>query len=307
MTAAMTGTEERDLKPDSISETFNKDNKSNQKSTIIIENKKQKITKQENIKMKNNVLENFKNGKVSIGTFNHMQSTNSVLCLGATGLDFLIVDTEHNAADSESAQHYITTARGCGISPLVRIDGIVRSAVLKALDEGAHGIIVPGVKSVDDAKKIVEFAKFAPVGDRGFCPTHDGVWGAGESMDGVSIDDYMKNCNEETMVILQCETRGCLEHIDEITAMEGVDGIMIGPFDMSIALGKPAQFDDPEVKAAFAAALAACKKYKKLSMMFCGGVEAAKGYIEQGFDSVIVGLDNSIYIDAYKNIVSELR
>jgi len=257
--------------------------------------------------MKNILLEKFKKGEVSVGTFTHMESTNAVLCLGAAGLDFVIIDTEHNPTDAEAAEHYVTTARGCGISPIIRIDGITRSAVLKSLDEGAHGIIVPCVKGVDDAKKIVEYAKFAPLGDRGFCPTHDGVWGAGETMDGVTIDDYMKACNEETMVILQCETVGCLEHIDEIASMEGVDGIMIGPFDMSIALGKPAQFSDPVVKDAFAKALAACKKYGKLSMMFCGGTEAANGYIRQGFDSVIVSLDNMMMIEAYKKALTEIE
>ena len=138
----------------------------------------------------------------------------------------------------------ITAADAAGITPLVRINEISRSAVLQPLDYGAQGLIVPAVETVEQVEELVRYAKFPPVGNRGYCPTRDGGWGFDdESLQGT--ETYFARCNRETLLIPQCETQGCLEHIDEITAMEGVDGIFVGPFDLSIALGIPRSSYDP--------------------------------------------------------------
>ena len=98
---------------------------------------------------------------------------------------------------------------------------------------------------------------------------------------------------------------GCLENIDEILGMDGVDGIFIGPFDLSIALGIPGDFANERHINAVAHVLDVCKKHGKLSVMFCGSAEAANGYFKQGFDSVTVSLDISVMADAFVDVVKK--
>ena len=211
---------------------------------------------------------------------------------------------EHSPIAAEHAAELVGVAAGAGMAPFVRVDAIQRSPVLKMLDVGAAGLIVPGVETVDEVKKLVEFAKFAPLGNRGYCPSRDGGWGMAECYaDGMG--GYMERANHNTLLLPQCETMGCLENIDEILGMDGVDGIFIGPFDLSIALGIPGDFTNEKHINAVAHVLDVCKKHGKLSIMFCGGAEAANGYFKQGFDSVTVSLDISVLADAMGDIVKK--
>lgn len=255
--------------------------------------------------MKNILLEKYKQNKKTIGTFTHMQSTTAIECLGYANIDYVIIDMEHSAIGTEGSERCIAAAQASGLTPLVRINEILRSPILKMLDAGAQGLIVPCIETVEQVKQLVQHAKFAPVGSRGFCPTRDGGWGFAPHASG-SISDYMLSCNRETLLIPQCETLGCLENIEEITAIDGVDGILIGPFDLSIAMGKPAQFDDMEIKQAIARILRACKAAKKMCFIFTGSPEAANKYFEDGFDSVAIGLDTAVFINAYRDIVSKI-
>lgn len=249
--------------------------------------------------MKNRFLEKFKAGEQSLGTFTHLLSAPAVEALARAGLDYVIIDIEHSPIGAEHAAELVATASGAGIAPFVRVDEMSRSPILKMLDVGAAGLIVPQLESVEQARRLVGWAKFAPVGNRGYCPSRDGGWGLDENYkDGMS--GYMDWANRNTLLIPQCETAGCLEHIEEIVAIDGVDGIFIGPFDLSIALGIPGQFSDPRHIAAVERVRLACKSAGKPCIMFCGNGEAAAGYFRQGFESVTVSLDISIMIDAVR-------
>lgn len=254
--------------------------------------------------MGNRFLEKLRSGGNPIGTLSSMESSVALECLGYTGVDFVMLDTEHGPLSEESVSGYMTACKASELSALVRVREISRSPILKVLDSGADGVIVPGVENIEQVRQLVDYAKFAPQGKRGFCPTRDGGWGFSESSS--SIGTYMDYSNRETLLIPQCETRGCLEAIEEITAEDGVDGILVGPYDLSIDLGKPGQFEDDEVKEAISRILLACKASGKISMIFSGDAISAKKYLDVGFDSVIVGIDTSIYIKAYKDLVSHL-
>ena len=253
--------------------------------------------------MHNRVLEKFRAGEKSLGTFTHLLSANAVEALAYTGLDYVVIDMEHSIIAAEHAAELVSTADGAGLAPFVRVDAIQRSPVLKMLDAGAAGLIVPGLETVDEARRLVGFAKFAPLGNRGYCPTRDGGWGMAECYsDGLT--GYMERANRSTLLLPQCETAGCLEHIDEICSLEGIDGIFIGPFDLSIALGIPGDFADERHINAVAHVLDVCKKHGKLAVMFCGTAEAAKGYFAQGFDSVTMSLDIAVLADAFRAVVN---
>ncbi len=254
----------------------------------------------------NKLLEKFRRHEVSIGTFTQLGSTIAVEALGRTGLDYVLIDSEHSPVNISFLSAAITAADAAGITPLVRINEIARSNVLQALDCGAQGLIVPAVETVDEVKKLIEYAKFAPVGNRGYCPTRDGGFGFdAETLQGSEV--YFARANRETLLIPQCETLGCLEHIEEIMAMDGVDGIFVGPFDLSIAMGMPLQFDRPEMKAAFRRILDACRKNGKPALVFCGDAAAAKARMAEGYDSLTVGLDAMMLIGAYRSLVEELE
>ena len=248
--------------------------------------------------MENRVLEKFHAGDRSLGTFTHLLSAPAIEALAYTGLDYVIIDMEHSIIAAEHAAELVAAASGAGLAPFVRVDAIERSPVLKMLDAGAAGLIVPGLETVEQARRLVEYAKFAPVGSRGYCPTRDGGWGMAESYsDGLT--GYMARANENTLLLPQCETAGCLEHIDEICAIDGVDGIFIGPFDLSIALGIPGDFADERHINAVAHVLETCHRHGKLAVMFCGSAEAARAYFEQGFDSVTMSLDIAVLAEAF--------
>ena len=252
--------------------------------------------------MKNRVLEKFRTGEKSIGTFTHLLSAPAIEALAYTGLDYVIIDMEHSPIAAEHAAELVGVASGAGLAPFVRVDAIERSPVLKMLDVGAAGLIVPGVESVGEIKRLVEYAKFAPLGNRGYCPSRDGGWGMAECY-AEGMGGYMDSANRQTLLLPQCETMGCLENIDEILGTDGVDGIFIGPFDLSIALGIPGDFANERHINAVAHVLDVCHKHGKLAVMFCGGAEAANGYFRQGFDSVTVSLDISVLADAFGEVV----
>lgn len=176
-----------------------------------------------------------------------------------------------------------------------------RNGVLRALDAGARGIIVPCVETVEQVKALVEYAKFAPVGQRGYCMTRDGKWGYGDSYAG-GMKGYMDICNQETMLLPQCETMGCLEYIEEIMAMDGVDGVLVGPYDLSIAMGLDGQFDHPDFKKAVGRILQACKANGKLAMAFTGNLDDVAEKVKDNIDYAIQMSDIEAYEEKYGKI-----
>ncbi|MGE5632191.1 MAG: HpcH/HpaI aldolase family protein [Caulobacteraceae bacterium] len=255
--------------------------------------------------MENLLKKKMKNGEKSIGTFFELGSNTAVECLGLAGLDFLIIDTEHGPFDIESSMGFIRTAELRNITPFARIKDISRPSVLKMLDIGAKGLIVPCVETVEQVKSLVEWAKYYPVGKRGFFMARSAGYGF-ESF-AQNVDEYFRICNEETLLIPQCETTGCLKNIEEIVNIEGVDGIFIGPYDLSIGMGKPAQFSNPEFLQAVDRILKACKNAGKFSFIYTGSNAAAKKYLSDGFDGVAVNMDAAVYINAYKALINEIR
>ena len=256
--------------------------------------------------MKNAILEKFRRGEPSLGIISHLLSAPAIEVLAYTGMDYVLIDLEHSPIGAEHAAQLVGVAQGAGLAPLVRVDGIERSPILKMLNASAAGLVVPQLETVEQARKLVSYAKFPPLGNRGYCPTRDGGWGSGSCYER-GMDGYMAEANASTLLIPQCETAGCLEHIEEIAAVEGVDGIFIGPFDLSIALGIPGQFGDPLLTEGIERVRRACAAAGKLCIMYAGSGEAAKRYFDQGFPSVAAGLDIEVLKLAVRGIASAAR
>lgn len=255
--------------------------------------------------MKNSTLQAINEGKKAIGTFFHTGSATTMECLGMTGMDYVIVDTEHGPFDVESSAEFIRAAKLRQITPFVRIKDSGRSSVLKMLDIGAEGLIIPNIHTVEEAKQLVDYGKYLPVGNRGIGMAR--ACGFGYEEFAKDIGNYLAVCNRETLIIPQCETAGSLNHIEEIAAIDGIDGIFIGPFDLSAAMGILGQFDSDEFQKAIARILKACQDNGKISMIYSGSIEASKQYLAQGFDAVAYRMDTNLFIEAVTDIVQAIR
>ena len=243
--------------------------------------------------------------KTTIGTFFELGGRGAMESLSYTGLDYVIIDTEHGCFSEESTADYILAAEKGGLLPYVRIGDIRRPCVLRMLDVGARGLIVPNIRSVDQVRELVIHAKFPPVGNRGYCPNRTSGWGS----DSWSKDvfSYMEECNRRCKLIPQCETKEALEQIEEIAAIPGIDGIFVGPCDLSIDLGIPLQFDNPVLVSAVERILKACKENNKESLIFAGSMNDALKWVGKGFDSIAYSLDTSVFIQAYQALVEQFH
>lgn len=243
--------------------------------------------------------------RTTLGTFFELGGRGAMESLARAGLDYVIIDTEHGCFSEESTADYILAAERGGLLPYVRIGDIRRPYVLRMLDIGARGLIIPNIRSAQEVKELVSYARFPPLGNRGYCPNRTSGWGADEWAKDVL--GYMEECNRRCKVIPQCETKEALEQIEEIASLPGVDGIFVGPCDLSIALGIPLQFEHPLLIGAVKRILRACRESGKESYIFAGNMKDAARWADEGFDSVTYSLDASVFIQAYRTLAAQFR
>lgn len=249
--------------------------------------------------MKNTMREKMLAGEKTLGTFMAIGSGTSAECIGLAGYDYVIIDTEHGPFNPDSAIDYIRAARLYGAVPFVRVQDTSRASILKMLDGGAMGLIIPQIHTIEEIRHIVEYGKYPPVGNRGVAPgVGTGFWAEDWAQHGLA--QTFETANRETMLFPQCETVGCLEHIEEIAAVDGVDGIFVGPFDLSVAMGIPLDFEHPDFKAALRRILDACKAAGKPTIIYAGTEEDARKDFAMGFTSVAYNQDGALLIEALK-------
>ena len=251
--------------------------------------------------MHNPVREKMLRGEKTLGTFMELGSATVAESLALSGLDFVIIDTEHGAYDPLSALDYIRAAKLYGTTPFARVQEISRPAILKLLDAGAMGLIIPCVNTVAEAKAIVEYGKYLPLGQRGVAASAGtAFWQEDYARHGLPA--YFETSNRETLLFPQCETLGCLEHLEEIVSLPGIDGIFVGPFDLSTAMGIPGEFDRSEFQQTLQHIQKVCRAAGKPSMIFAGSVEAARADFAMGYDSVAYSMDASLLIEACRGV-----
>jgi 4-hydroxy-2-oxoheptanedioate aldolase len=180
---------------------------------------------------------------------------------GMIGFDLVWGDLEHGAASPHQVEVFCIAAKAGGAWPIVRVSFTERAHIMRALEAGARLIAVPMVENAATARRIVEFGKYRPTGNRGFAASTRGVqYGMGSSLANI---DW---ANRETHLFPQIETVQGLRRCREIVGVEGVSGAVIGPSDLSISLGRPLNFDDPKVIRAVSEAVRITRAANKIAV-----------------------------------------
>ncbi|MBI2058284.1 MAG: 4-hydroxy-2-oxovalerate aldolase [Nitrospirae bacterium] len=175
---------------------------------------------------------------------------------GLAGFDFLGIDLEHSTIGQEQAQRIIAAAHAAGVPCLPRISSHNSEQAKRLLDSGAAGLIVPQVSTREQVERLVEWCKYPPVGKRSY-----GV--ARAQGYGFRFEEYVRNWNARSSIIIQIESIEGVDAADELLACPEVDGVMVGPYDLSGSLGIPGQLEDRRVVQACTRVIQACRRRGK--------------------------------------------
>lgn len=194
----------------------------------------------------------LKNNELTIGSWITIGHPSVVDVMSSAGFEWLVVDLEHTSIDLTMAHNLITTIQANGIKALVRVSKNEEVIIKRILDMGADGIIVPMIKSKEEAIEAVSYAKYPPIGNRGV-----GLFRAQKY--GTGFNEYKKWVDEELVIIAQIEHYKAVENIEDIINTDGIDGVIIGPYDLSGSMGYPGEYNRDDVQAAIKKVLKACK------------------------------------------------
>lgn len=242
----------------------------------------------------------LKSGTPFLAPFSIIPAVEVVEAIGLAGFDGVILDLEHGAHGSEALGPLILAAMARGIYPLVRVRSSDPTAIGAALDAGAAGVVVPQIGSADEARRAVRAARFAPAGNRGANPFVRAAAYSGRA-------EWFAEANAEAAVLLMIEGESALRDMHEIIATPDLDGIFIGPMDLSHALGVPGETGHERVVAAIGTVIDACAAAGVTSGIFAGTPEAARRWIDRGVTLAGVGVDTAILMAALRQVVTAAR
>ena len=184
-------------------------------------------------------------GDTAYGVIVKMPSPAVVELVGHTGFDLVVIDTEHGPADGGELEHHLRAADSVGVAALVRVGSNDPLSILRALDAGAAGVIVPHVSHAEDAEAAVRAAHYPPAGTRGLSvSTRAGRHGT------LPLHQHLADAAATTIVVAQVEDKGAVAHSAQIAATPRLNAVWIGPSDLSLSLGLPGQLDHPAVAGA---------------------------------------------------------
>ncbi len=235
------------------------------------------------------------------GPFSKSADPAVVEAIGHAGADFIILDMEHGPCSLRDLEHLIRAAELAGVLPIVRVPEQGWQMVGAALDLGAGGVQMPQVRSADDAERLIRHARFAPLGDRGVC-RH--VRAACYS----SLDKqaYFTVANE-AVVVAQLEGKEALANLDAILAVEGLDVVFVGPYDLSQSLGVPGQVQHASVVQAVAEIVRRAGEAGTFAGTFVETMEQAAFWREQGVRYISYSVDISLLYGCVHGLVEQFR
>ncbi len=250
-----------------------------------------------------NLKKTLHEGGLVIGTMlSEVRNPNVAYLLAQCGYDYFIIDNEHGTYSAETVSNMIAAARGAGIAVIVRIPEIRRETIIKPLDAGAAGLLVPQVNTAGQAREIIVHAKYPPMGDRGV-----GLRRAHSRYGKVDAAEYLKQANQDTFIAVQAENPTAIENLEEIATVPGVDCVFVGPMDLSVGLGIPGQVTHPREVEAIDRVVEVCRRHNVVTGILMFDVAVLKPWVEKGMRFVAYSSDVSLLADAAARGIEELR
>lgn len=249
-----------------------------------------------------NLKEKLLNGELTIGSWVTLAHPAIAEIMSKAGFDWLAIDLEHSVITIREAEELIRVIELCGVTPLVRLSANDYVQIKRVMDAGAHGVIVPMVNSAEDAQKAVEAVCYPPDGKRG-------VGLARAQGYGNDFEKYKSWVNRGSIVIVQIEHILAVENLEAILAVKGVDGFIVGPYDLSGSLGIPGQFEDRTMRDA----MNRIKNFIKTSSKVAGihvvepDITQLKKGVKEGYRFLAYSLDIRMLDTSCRSALTQIR
>ncbi len=242
----------------------------------------------------------LKAGRAQIGLWSSLSSSYTVEVIAGAGFDWILLDMEHSPNDLESALAQLQAAAPYPSHPVVRVPWNDMVSIKRLLDIGAQSLLVPYVSTADEARAAVSYTRYPPAGVRG-------VAGTTRATRFGRVKDYAKRAQEEICLLVQVETQQALDNIEAICAVEGVDGVFIGPADLHASLGYTGEIANPKVKPLIDAAIQRIRKCGKAPGILTPNEADAKHWLQCGGLFVAVGADVGILARGAEALAAKFR
>lgn len=251
----------------------------------------------------NHTLELLRRGDTAFGcAIQSYRSAEIPRVFAAAGFDYVFIDMEHGGFDFETVQDMVQAAARSGITPVVRVGELLYSLVSRLLDVGAQGIVFPRVEDPALLAEALTWLKYPPEGKRGY-----GILPAYIDYEQKSMRDVIAHMNRNTMSIVQFETAPALDLADELIAAGPVDVAMIGPADLSIALGVPGELEHPRMIDAIDAMIEKANRRSVVPGIQTRTVEQAAFWANRGMRFVGAGGEHGLLLGAARTAAAALR
>ena len=240
-------------------------------------------------------------GKTVFGLLNSIPSPLVVEMIGYAGFDFVVLDMEHVCLNPETLENMVRAAECAGITPLVRVPSAAPDVILRALDCGAQGVVVPHVQSAAEAAQAVAASRYAPLGTRGISGGRTTGFGT------TDLTTYLARANAEIMVVAMIEDRAGVDAVDAILSVAGLDMVLEGAIDLSQSYGVPGQAQHPTVQEAIERIAAACAAR---GVPFCAiprVAEQTMAWKARGVQAYLLGDDRGVSFRALKAHLAAFR
>ena len=242
----------------------------------------------------------LKAGKAQIGLWSSLSSNYSVEVVAGAGFDWLLLDTEHSPNDLESLLTQLQAAAPYATHPVVRVPWNDMVAIKRVLDIGAQSLLVPYVSSPEEAAAAVSYVRYPPAGVRG-------VAGTTRASRFGRVKDYAKRAHEEICLLVQLETQRALDNLEAICALEGIDGVFIGPADLHASLGHTGEIANPKVKPLIDDAIRRIRKCGRAPGILTPSEPDARHWLDCGAQFVAVGADVGILARGAESLAAKFK
>lgn len=252
---------------------------------------------------KNRVKKILNEGGVCFGTMLRMLKVPHAFSLfSAGGWDYLIMDTEHNDCDLESLAALALVAKYEETAFLVRVPDKHYFQMAQALDLGLEGLILPRVDTPDQVNHILQSTRYFPLGSRGASVSNTATLFRPHP-----AREYMEWANRETLIVIQIESEEAVENVDQLVSIDGVDAVMIGPFDLSQSMGIPGQLKDPRMDEAFQKVIDGCNRHGVAPGVHLTSFEDVEKWVSRGMRFITFQYDISMLVEASREKIGRLR